>query len=91
MTEASVDTDDRSQHGRSHPAAKIPGWPVKPMRLQVFDASTIWSIVADVAMLLLSVAFSGTRLYEPSHGFHNFHLYILSLPGGYLLPSSLSH
>lgn len=59
MTDAALERDVDCQRGGSALAAKILGWPVEPSLLCIVDAPSIFSILADVAMLLLSAAFMG--------------------------------
>jgi hypothetical protein len=57
--------DATAEATNAHPCAHIPpltmfpGWPDKPKRLYVIDGAEIWSLVGDISMLLLSVAFAG--------------------------------
>ncbi len=65
MTNTAHENVDDSQHGRNPLVAKISGWPVEPRPLYVLNASCFFSIIADAAMLLLSVAFISTHSREP--------------------------
>jgi hypothetical protein len=50
-------TDDLSTG--APPSTKFPKWPSKPQRLQPFDALEALSLICDVAMLVLALAFGG--------------------------------
>ncbi len=59
----------------NHPATSdgngpkvVPGWPTKPQKLQRFDASFVLSLVSDVVLLIIALAFFGENSLREAQG-----------------------